>query len=933
MKHVAGKLAKSDHAYGDLVAKLSNGPLWKFTDKHDGSFIVPDPQSISRLYFPLCNEAGMKSFVTPDLKGDIALTFRNYLTIPVSTEDLHRTKSSRNFWVYVDGFEPWSITGVSAFASASLWSDKQDEALAEAGFGYFKLVRINRIIGLKATTVVFVPETGDTVEIMKVTIENISGKARMIVATAATPLFGRPAENLRDHRQVTTNMSRISLNKYGVIAKPTIYHEERGHSRNETFYAVLGWSGKYECPVHIWPTLREFVGEGGCLDNPEAVYKNLAAPKAGTINPNGVEAIGAFRFKPVKLVPGKSSSFVVVHGITKDKKQIDVWPRKFSTIAKVDASLAKTIKHWQSLASVVKFNTSDSDFNNWMKWISVQPIYRKFYGCSYLPDHDYGRGGRGWRDLWQDLISLFLIDPVSTRSTIVDNFRGVRIDGSNATVIGEKAGEFLADRNNIPRTWSDHGCWPFWVLKFYMDQTGDFDILFKNLSYWKDQFSHRCKGQDVLWKPQQGNAQKDVKGKVYYGTILEHMLVQQLSSFYHVGKHNNILLEGADWNDGYDMARKNGESVCFTTFYAYNLKEFATVLERLAQQGIKHIELLSEILLLLDRLPGGEKVNYVSPAAKLKRLKAFFDAIEHTVSGKKVKVSILDLAHDLKAKAHSLFEHIRKNEWLKTKKGCFFNGHYDDSGKRVDGTFGHEIRMGLTTQVMALMCEVATDRQISEIYKSVLGILKDPRTGGLRLCTEFKEPKFDFGRGTALTYGFKEHGSVFNHMFVMFIYSLYQRGFVCEGYDIFRILQRMCMDSATSKIYPGIPEFFDRQGRGAYCYLTGAATWLLLTMLTQIFGIRGFEGNVCIDPKLMKQQFDKAGTTQLECSLLGRRLRITFINKKFVDWPHYSIRRVLINKTEAQRIQSGSSLQTIVAQSEFLKLCNKVINEIQIILE
>ena len=43
---------------------------------------------------------------------------------------------------------------------------------------------------------------------------------------------------------------------------------------------------------------------------------------------------------------------------------------------------------------------------------------------------------------------------------LVDNFGGVRLDGSNATIIGSGRGEFIADRNNIARVWMDHGFWP-----------------------------------------------------------------------------------------------------------------------------------------------------------------------------------------------------------------------------------------------------------------------------------------------------------------------------------------------------------------------------------------------------------------------------------------------------------------------------------------
>ncbi len=37
--------------------------------------------------------------------------------------------------------------------------------------------------------------------------------------------------------------------------------------------------------------------------------------------------------------------------------------------------------------------------------------------------------------------------------------------------------------------------------------------------------------------------------------MLEHLLIQHLTEFFNVGEHKCMLLEGADWNDGMDMAR------------------------------------------------------------------------------------------------------------------------------------------------------------------------------------------------------------------------------------------------------------------------------------------------------------------------------------------------------------------------------------------
>lgn len=103
-----------------------------------------------------------------------------------------------------------------------------------------------------------------------------------------------------------------------------------------------------------------------------------------------------------------------------------------------------------------------------------------------LPYHDYGKGGRGWRDLWQDCLALLIMEPSVVRQMIVDNYGGVRMDGTNATIIGSRQGEFIADRNNITRVWMDHAFWPFVTTKLYLDQTGDLDILLEKVTYFKD---------------------------------------------------------------------------------------------------------------------------------------------------------------------------------------------------------------------------------------------------------------------------------------------------------------------------------------------------------------------------------------------------------------------------------------------------------------
>jgi hypothetical protein len=68
-------------------------------------------------------------------------------------------------------------------------------------------------------------------------------------------------------------------------------------------------------------------------------------------------------------------------------------------------------------------------------------------------------------------------------------------------------------------------------------------------------------------------------------------------------------------------------------------------------------------------------------------------------------------------------------------------------------------------------------------------------------------------------------------MVVMYAYALYLRGFKKEGWKALSFLYRLSMDIGRSKIYPCLPEYFDLEGRGMYSYLTGSASWFILTVL------------------------------------------------------------------------------------------------------
>ena len=868
----------------------------------DGTFTLNDPEAVSCLYFPLASEAGLKSAITPGLGGDCKLDQETFLLEPVSSENLHASRSTRNFWcVTEEGC--WSAAGASAQQEADRFTEKQDECALTVGLMWQTVCRESKQLGLQAEITSFVPPQ-DNVEIMEVQLTNTGTVPRNVTGIAAIPIYGRSADNIRDHRNVTSMLHRLQTTEHGVLVKPTMSFDEKGHRENHNIYYVLGSTGAGEKPVAFYPTVDSFLGEGGTLLKPRAVYEGAEGVPAGT-EIAGREAMGGIRFPAVTLEPGQSTEYIVLLGVSEDEAEIDRVLSSFHTVEQVRAALSVTRAHWQEQVNV-RYHTGDPNFDRWMRWVSFQPFLRRIYGCSFLPHHDYGRGGRGWRDLWQDCLSLLLMDPQNVGDMIRKNFGGVRVDGTNATIIGAGDGNFIADRNGIARVWMDHALWPLMTTKLYIDQTGDLNILNSPAPYFKDPQALRGTGIDQDWNDAYGNRQRTESGEVYQGTILEHLLIQHLTAFYEVGEHNIFRLRGADWNDALDMAAEHGESVAFTCAYAGNLRDLAGLLRRLTKEG-DTVSLLEEIQ---ELLAGGPAI-YPDIPAKTAILERYTRRCIHNVSGRTIRVSLRELADNLEIKADWLMEHIRRQEWISDGENGWFNSYYDNHGRQVEGVQPDgSVRMMLTGQVFAIMSGTATDTQVEAVARSADRYLYKKEAGGYRLNTDFHELKFDMGRMFGFAYGEKENGAVFSHMTVMYANALYRRGFVREGYKALQTLADTALDFRTSRIFPGIPEYFNADGRGMYHYLTGAASWYMLTVITEMFGVHGEGGDLVITPKLVREQFDERGEAAIDFSFAGKQFHAVIVNPAGKDFGAYRAPRTVLSREKINSLpESGNTIR------------------------
>lgn len=857
---------------------------WKFIDD-TAAFSLENPEKTSYLYFPLANAAGMMSGVTPTLGGDAKTGQETFLLSPVSAEDLHVSRSTRNFWVSREGVGPWSAAGASAEQTA--YSEKETSRL-EAGFLWHRMTRRNETAGLESEITTFVPCTDDFAELSKIVITNISDREAAITATAAVPIFGRSADRLRDHRHVTSLLQRIRAVKYGIEVTPTLRFDEREHLVNTTTYAVYGAEGSGAPPIGFFPDVERFIGEGGTLDWPQAVVRDLPPCAKEGSRVDGFEAIGGLRFRTVRLAPGERAVYLLALCIDpKDAAEKFLSERAFGKL------LAQNQGYWAERLGL-RVRTADRTFGLWMRWVACEPVLRRIYGCSFLPHHDYGRGGRGWRDLWQDCISLILTEREDVAGILYDNCAGMRFDGTNATIIGKNPGEFTADRNRISRVWSDHAAWPLFTVAFYLSESGNFDFLLREQGYFKDRLAGRGKEEDPLWREEDGTRLLTRGGEPYRGTILEHLLIETLTAALNVGRHSMVRLENADWNDALDMASDEGESVAFTSMYCGNLRQLAAILRELkARKGISVLSLARELEMLL-RGPAADPE--AGPGELREQLARFCKSVSHDVSGEMEAFAADEIAACLTACADRFARRIPEQERVSSSEGyVWLNGYYDNDGEKVEGEFGGKVRMTLTGQVFPVLFGVADDALTHEIVRSADRYLFDDGDGGYRMNTDFEELKTNLGRQFGFAYGHKENGAVFSHMAVMYANALYRRGFVREGFRALEALYRHSIDFEKSRIYPGLPEYFNPRGRGMYHYLTGSASWYVLTVVTEMFGIGGRSGDLVFTPKLLSGQFDERGEASCETLFRGKKLLVVYRNPLRLDYGEYAAGTALLD--------------------------------------
>ncbi|MCX5669604.1 MAG: cellobiose phosphorylase, partial [Candidatus Omnitrophica bacterium] len=234
-----------------------------------------------------------------------------------------------------------------------------------------RMSRKNKKVGLKSEILSFIPIGPDAVELMQVVITNVSNRKISFIPYVAIPLYARSADNLRDHRHVTSLLTRIKEEKYGIKVKPTLLFNESGHRPNNTVYYVAACDNQGRGPQYIYPTQEIFCGESGDLEAPEAVFENKLPQKTFI---QGKEPMGAMRFGKITLPPGAQTTYIIVMGISQKDSNLSSLINKFGKSTKVNVYFEKTISFWQKQAKLLDISSGNDHFDNWLRWVNIQPV-------------------------------------------------------------------------------------------------------------------------------------------------------------------------------------------------------------------------------------------------------------------------------------------------------------------------------------------------------------------------------------------------------------------------------------------------------------------------------------------------------------------------------------------------------------------------------
>lgn len=430
------------------------------------------------------------------------------------------------------------------------------------GIGYSRVSYSSH--GIDSSITYYVPPRDD-VEVWMVTIKNSSDSPRKIQA------FPYVKWDLANYCFNATEAAFSALFNEVAVEEDIIFVTTR-------FWNIaLGGAGNPNVRWDKWAFMTSCadIEAFDCLDEEfMGMYRDLSCPiaieegKLRNSQAEGRDIMACFQHN-IELAPGEENHFVVLVGVASRKEDAYALKRRYDSWTEGERGLEEVRSHWDyyldRTTAITPSREFDISFNTWNKyqaWITSR--------WSRMDSYYVGGGSIiGFRDSWQDMLSILPNDPDWARERVLYMLEHQFNDGSTLhnwdplTNIGSKTGH------------SDDTMWLVLGVIEYLKESGDLMFLDESVRYYDS-------GSEA---------------------VRQHVLKAIDYTLAHMSERGIPLIMSADWNDGLDYVGRQGrgESAMVAAHLAWMLRETASLLwfvgsDALAQRYVEERDKLIRTL-------------------------------------------------------------------------------------------------------------------------------------------------------------------------------------------------------------------------------------------------------------------------------------------------------------------------------------------------
>jgi len=416
--------------------------------------------------------------------------------------------------------------------------------------------------GIHSHLRVFVP-VDDTCEVWSITLTDLSGRTRKL------QLFTRVNWGLETHPSYYFDPRVVSEGQHLKDLRALVaLNNDKGNSLPRTGFMMSNTAFQgYDLAG------ESFTGGGHYRPFPRAALEGRCRNSTGRQPYLGL--VGALQYH-LTISPGASKTIHLLVGTTSRdpaprRRHLAALHRRFLTAGGVNHEFARLEASWRRMLSRVVAKSPDEEidrlYNIWLKY----------------QQHNTARLTRaldqvGYRDVLQDLLGLCNFNPEFVRAFLPVALNHQLADGRAIRQFFKYPG---TKAPNDERMYADSSVWIADTLVTYLEETGDFGILGRQVGFY-DLATHR----------QDNRAKK---------SVYEHALLAVEGIYRNRGQRGLCLIGHGDWNDALDGLSKRGKGVSTWLSIAliYAAGRLLKLARRLGDEG--NARLMQQIIATMTR--------------------------------------------------------------------------------------------------------------------------------------------------------------------------------------------------------------------------------------------------------------------------------------------------------------------------------------------